>query len=344
MLVASTEHSFRAALGMHLAISVLLMILLDQPQGNVALLLVSGLLPLCVYERFPLNLCLSGGYVAIVLVIYAAANRGPGEFILPLGLVGVTVSLAGSLMGRHWETVVELQGYVTRLEDNVAALTRATSLSQDYARGVEEESRVAERLRLTRDIHDSIGYTMTNTIMAMEAVKMMVKTEPERVGSYLEITRGHAEEGFAHIRRILKDFRAQQGVQDTCYIAIKKLVKVVSLSTGLTIRFEFGNMEVAALDEFGEEVYHFVQEGLINAFRHGHASQVMLLFWDFGDSVRVTLDDDGAGSGGVPVPGIGLSGMIERAGALGGRVGIERYARGFRISMTLPRGRHAAAP
>ena len=70
----------------------------------------------------------------------------------------------------------------------------------------------------------------------------------------------------------------------------------------------------------------------------------MLLFWDFGDSIRITLDDDGAGSGSVPVPGIGLNGMIERAAALGGRVGVERYARGFRISMALPRGDHAPAP
>jgi signal transduction histidine kinase len=343
MLVVSTQHSFHAALGMHLGLSVLLMVLFQQPPGNLFLLLVVGLLPLCIYERFPLNLWLAGAYAAIVVIISAAVNGQAVSSILPLGLVGAIVALTGSLMGRHWETVIELQDYITRLEDNVASLTRANSLSQDYARGVEEESRVAERMRLTRDIHDSIGYTMTNTIMAMEAVKMMVKTEPERVGGYLEITREHAEEGFAHIRKILRDFRGQQQTEDTCFAAIKKLVKVVTLSTGLSIRFEFGNLEVTALDPFAEAVYHFVQEGLINAFRHGHARHVMLLFWDFGGSIRVTLDDDGTGCGGPPTPGIGINGMLERAAALGGRVGVERYARGFRISMILPRVTHAAA-
>jgi signal transduction histidine kinase len=341
MLVASREQSFDMALGMHVIVSILLATALPQPDDNLLMILVTGLLPLCVYERFPLSLLLAAGYGAIVVFICALAGYG-GTSLLFLALTGSTVALAGSLMGRHREAAIELQKYVSRLEDNVASLTRANSLSQDYARGVEEESRVAERLRLTRDIHDSIGYVMTSTIMAMEAAKVMAKSEPERVSSYLETTRAHAAEGFAHVRRVLRDFRSQQPPQDSCFVAIKKLVKVVALSSGVTIRFEFGNLDVAALDPFAEAAYHFVQEGLINAFRHGHARNVVLLFWDFGDCIRVTLDDDGAGSGSPPSPGIGLNGMIERAAAHAGKVVIERYAQGFRISMILSRDRHAA--
>ena len=63
---------------------------------------------------------------------------------------------------------------------NVSTLTRANFLSQNYAKDVEAESRTMERQRLTRDIHDMIGYTLTNSIMMFEAVKVMVKNEPER--------------------------------------------------------------------------------------------------------------------------------------------------------------------
>jgi signal transduction histidine kinase len=178
--------------------------------------------------------------------------------------------------------------------------------------------------------------------MAMEAVKMMATTEPGRVGPYLEATRGNVEEGYAHIRQILRDFRSRERAQDTCYMAIKKLVNVFSLSTGLAVRFEFGNLDPALLDRFGECVYHFIQEGLINAFRHGRASKVTLLFWDFGEALRITLDDDGSGCAAAPVPGIGLNGMIERSTALEGKVAVERFTRGFRISMTLPKDVHAA--
>ena len=55
--------------------------------------------------------------------------------------------------------VIPLQRYVNRLEENVASLTRANILSQDYAKDIELESRARERDRLTRDIHDAIGYT-----------------------------------------------------------------------------------------------------------------------------------------------------------------------------------------
>lgn len=335
MLVTTSEHAFHSAISMHLAISLLLLVLFEQPEGNVPILMVAGLLPLSVYESFPLNLWLCGVYGALILGVCILSGSFPLVFLLQLALVAATVSLTGSLMGSYWEKVVALQAYVTRLEDNVAALARANSLSQDYARDIEEESRVAERLSLTRDIHDAIGYTLTNTIMAMEAVKMMVKSEPGRVGEYLEVTRGNTEEGLALIKRILREFRSKERTVDPCFIAVKKLVKVFTLSTGLAVRYEFGNVDLAELDRFGECVYHFIQEGLINAFRHGRARHVTLLFWDYGDSLRVTMDDDGSGCAAVLVPGIGLTGMVERAKPFGGHVTVEKASGGFRISIYL---------
>ena len=342
MLLVRSERSFRGIVGFHLGVSVMLLAFHRLPAGSVILLLAVGLLPLVVYEPFPVNLYLCGGHIAVI--IGACALTGSYDVLLmcQLAVVAALLSLAGSLMGRYWERVVALEALVTRQEDNVAALARANSLSQDYARDVEEESRVAERLSLTRDIHDAIGYTFTNTIMALEAVKMMVKNEPERAEQYLEVTRGNAEEGLATIKRILREFRKRERSLDSCFLAIKKLVKVFTLSTGLDVRYEFGNIDVAVLDLFGECVYHFIQEGLINAFRHGRARRVSLLFWDYGDALRVTMDDDGSGSGAEVVPGIGLTGMIERARPHGGRVAIERTTGGFRISLYLANSERTA--
>jgi signal transduction histidine kinase len=338
MLITASEQVLHVAAGMHLAGSLLLLLLFRQPEPSLALLLVAGLVPLGLYEPFPLSLCLCGAYGALFVAAGAMFGGLPAFSALALALVGGTVGCAASLMGRYWERLVALQAHATRLEDNVAVLARANSLSQDYARDIEEESRAAERLSLTRDIHDTIGYTLTNTIMAMEAVKMMVRSEPGRVGEYLETTRRNTEEGLAHIKRILREFRSRQKSEDSCLFALKKLVKVFTLSTGLDVRFELGNVEAAVLDRFGECVYHFVQEGLINAFRHGRARRATLLCWDYGDRLRLTMDDDGSGCAGVLEPGIGISGMMERARAFGGRVAVERGAAGFRISMYLVKG------
>jgi signal transduction histidine kinase len=335
MLLARSEQTFRGLVGIQLSAALAVLVFYRLPVEGVLLLLLSGLLPLVVYEPFAVNVCLCGGYLVVIVGACGLTGGYNALMLGQLAVAGILFALTGSLMGRYWERVVSLEAQVTRQEDNVAALARANSLSQDYAREIEEESRVAERLSLTRDIHDAVGYTLTNTIMAMEAVKVMVKSEPERVERYLEVTRRNAEEGLAAIKRMLRDFRSRERSVDSCVIAIKKLVKVFTLSTGLSVRYEFGNLDVAVLDLFSECVYHFIQEGLINAFRHGRARNVALLFWDYGGSLRVTMDDDGSGCGPEIVPGIGLTGMAERAKPYGGRVQIERNSGGFRISLYL---------
>jgi signal transduction histidine kinase len=337
VLGSGRENTFLSAASLLAAVSLVLVAAFRQTEGTLVLLVLAGILPLGVYEPFPLSLALCTAYLALCVGAAAVAGVYEPEGIARLGLVGITSGILVSLMGHYREDMIALQRYVNRLEENVSALTRANSLSQDYARGVEEESRAAERQRLTRDIHDAIGYTLTNTIMVMEAVKMMVRTEPERVSGYLEVARQNTEEGLATIKRILSDFRSTAASEESCFRAIRKLVKVFQLSTGLAVRYEFGNLKTAVLDRNAECVYHFVQEGLINAFRHGRASRVTLLFWDYGDSVRLSLDDDGAGCPEPPVAGIGIAGMCERASLAGGRVEVDRHVRGFRISMYLPR-------
>ncbi len=91
------------------------------------------------------------------------------------------------------------------------------------------ESRMRERDRLTRDIHDTIGYTLTNTVMMAEAIKVMVRTEPDRIPEHIRRIRAHTEEGLASIRKILRDFRAREPEKESVYWTVKKLVGEVLL-------------------------------------------------------------------------------------------------------------------
>jgi signal transduction histidine kinase len=338
MLVSELEQTFRFVAAIHAGLALLLLLVFHLPEGNAQLLAVAVLVPLAVYERFPLSVCLCLLFIALCVGTLLARGDIPPIFLLRLSATGLAVGVAGSLTCHYRETIIPLQRHINKLEENVTALARANYLSQDYARDVEDESRLAERQRLTRDIHDAIGYTFTNTIMMMEAVKVMVKTEPERIVEYLENARRNTEEGMAQIKCILRDIRSREVAEESCIWSIKKLVKVFSISTGLSVRFEFGNIDIADLNRFRECVYHFVQEGLINAFRHGRANRVIILMWDYGDVLRITLDDDGVGCMEEPHTGIGIAGMRERAGLAEGRVEIDSFIGGFRISMYLRKG------
>jgi signal transduction histidine kinase len=336
LVVARTESVFRSLLGGSFVATLFLILCYRLRMETVALLALPTALWASLYEAYPAGLVLG---CAAAVALPAASLIAHAHGVLTAASVAVVCAASatlGSLLIRSREKVIALQRYINRLEENVTSLTRANILSQDYAKDIEVESRTRERDRMTRDIHDAIGYTLTNTIMMMEAIKVMVRTEPERVPSHIKLIRGQIEGGLEHIRNSLREFRAREHKEESVYVAIKKLVKVFTISTGVHVRYEMGNTDFSSLERFAEAVYHFIQEGLINAFRHGHAARVTILLWDYGDCLRIVLDDDGMGCPNGVTPGIGIAGMRERAALAGGRVSIEPQETGFRISMYLP--------
>jgi len=339
MVIARRESSFRYLLGISVAATLFLILFYRLRVETVALLTLSIVLWAFLYQAHPSGIVL-GCAAAVVLPGAGLLVRAYGVFTAgAVVMVCGAAAALGSLLIRYREKNIELQRYINRLEENVTSLTRANILSQDYAKDIESESRTRERDRLTRDIHDAIGYTLTNTIMMTEAIKVMMRTEPERIPHHIKRIRIQIEEGLAHIREALREFRARAHEEEPIYWAVKKLVKVFMISTGLQVRYEMGNVDIRDLDRFPDAVYHFIQEGLINAFRHGHASRVIIMCWDYGDWLRIVLDDDGIGGSSDVTPGIGLAGMRERAELAGGRVAIDPVESGFRISMFLPLGK-----
>jgi len=337
MLLCSYRRTLRSLVVVHALIVLFLVIAFHQSRQGAALLLFSQLAGCVAYESFPSSL-ISAAASSLVLVGCILATGFPPSFVAALAVGAGTLAVAGSYLGKYREETIALHGYVDRLKDNVAALTRATSISQDYARSVEAETIAAERMRLTRDIHDAVGYTFTNNLIMMEAVKVMVRREPERVREHIERMRRNTEEGLEQIRRTLRDLRGDGRAKESLWGALRKLVRVYSLSTGTRVKFELGNMDVASLEPYRDVVHHFVQEGLINSFRHGRADRATILMWDYGEEFRVTLEDNGAGCSAEIRPGIGITGMQERASQHGGRVAIDNVVGGFRISIYLRKG------
>jgi signal transduction histidine kinase len=70
--------------------------------------------------------------------------------------------------------------------------------------------------------------------------------------------------------------------------------------------------------------------------RHGKASRVRVIFWVEGEELRLTITDNGKGAFEV-VKGIGLAGMEERLGALGGSVQVGQAPEGgFSLTVQVP--------
>jgi signal transduction histidine kinase len=89
-------------------------------------------------------------------------------------------------------------------------------------------------------------------------------------------------------------------------------------------------------------IYKMVQEGLINAYRHGHATRVGMTFRETGGELRVRIMDNGGSSKKIS-KGIGLQGMEERVSGVGGAVEFVAGEGGFSIAASIPLAPEARA-
>jgi two-component system sensor histidine kinase UhpB len=86
------------------------------------------------------------------------------------------------------------------------------------------------------------------------------------------------------------------------------------------------------------EVYRIAQEAVGNAVRHARASEIEVRIARTGNDLRLTIADDGIGfDPREEHPGLGLTGMRERAALLGARLRIASQPRaGTRVELRLP--------
>ncbi|MEV8514091.1 DUF4118 domain-containing protein [Dactylosporangium sp. NPDC051484] len=190
----------------------------------------------------------------------------------------------------------------------------------------------AARRRIERDLHDgaqqrlvSIGLELraAETSMTLEQIKAQVSDVATDLKGVLENLREIS-------RGIHPAVLAEGGLGPALRSLARRCAVPVELDMHLDQRLPSG-IEVAS--------YYVVSESLTNVVKHAHASHVRVVAKLQGDSLRLSIRDDGAG-GADPDKGSGLMGLIDRVVALGGQMTITSPAEGgTSLSATIPIGR-----
>ena len=332
---------FRIFLFLRTLIFMFLIRIMENEIAVDMLLVMPIILEICIYESFYRNLILCAATIAISFLI----KSGQRHDILSalwrdvdylFGSLLLTV-VSGSLL--HFrERCIDHLSRIGSLESAVAKLSKANMKYQRYASEAGSLSMIEERKRITREIHDVIGYTLTNNIMMMEAAIDMVRHHPEQVAELIETARGNAESGLEEIRDSLHLLRAHEPPTRPGVEALTRLVKVFEIATGTNVQLELGNIPESLGDEIDDVLCHLVQEALTNSYRHGQATLVKIICWKAERMLRVSIWDNGLGSNEI-VEGIGIKGMRERIESVAGQLVIGEVSDGFRLSAEIPLNR-----
>lgn len=194
-----------------------------------------------------------------------------------------------------------------------------------------ESTRIAERMRIARELHDVIGHHLTALSLNLEVASHLSN---ESAAVHVRKAQSTARLLLADVREAVSELRQDDAIDLTQ--ALQSLIDgVPSLHVHLTIppRFSVEDPRRAQV------LLRCVQEIITNTARHAGARNLWLAFtYDDETLLSLCARDDGRGASDV-TPGNGLSGMRERLAEFGGNVTMESEAgQGFALSIRLPLG------
>lgn len=317
--------------GLAIALCILLDAVTHADWGNIGLYAVI----VTVVYRLPtrLSLPISAVCAAIILTSEGLVNlllgRGPanGSSIVTQALI-IGFALAASLGQRSRHL------FITRLEQTQAQLREEMARTAELAAA-------RERARIARDIHDVLAHSLTVLSVQAQALRQLVRDNPERAAAILDQMAEVLRESQAESRQVVGLLREALTDEEAIDVAARLCVTAERFAerTGVrcTLREHGSPARISA--QYVEALRFALQEALTNAYRHGRASHATADLWWERAAVRLTIRDDGAAStASGEGSGNGLRGMRERAAALGGTIsaGPRADGAGFEVSMSLP--------
>jgi PAS domain S-box-containing protein len=185
------------------------------------------------------------------------------------------------------------------------------------------EIREAERRRIARELHDVVLQDLTYALQSMQVARRM----PDAAGSEEETNKRieALKRAVGGLRDAIYDLRLE-GTRDQPLVrSLEAIVEVNrQLAPERTLELVVDEGFPASFSGVASiEVVRIVQEALTNIRRHSGARRATVTLGAAGDEMWIEVEDDGRGFGAGNSPGMGLTGMRERALAIGGELEVE---------------------
>lgn len=284
--------------------------------GGVLLLVVSGLVP-WMLSRPAAVAWLVGQNIALAIVLASLPNVTLADASVGAGLF-LSISLFAFI-----SSYVSLRQHQSRDElRKVNSELRATQAL------LAENTRIAERVRISRELHDLVGHHLTALTLNLEVATHLVE------GKALEhVQQAHslAKLLLADVREVVSEMRDQDMVDLS--EALRTLVEGVPRPR---IHLDLPDEKAVTDPARAQVLLRCAQEVITNSVKHAEARNLWLRLILEGDRVELRARDDGKGVEKF-VPGNGLVGMQERLKGMGGSLDVITAAgKGFALRAWAP--------
>lgn len=205
---------------------------------------------------------------------------------------------------------------IHKLENQSADLEE---INQDLSEEIAIKRKLAiakERNRISGEIHDILGHSLTVVISLLEASKSCLLSEPESAKEKLYTAMENTRYNLNNLKQSLTNPSNEGMTGEELIYDIKKIAKPLK-EAGTNVELITRGNDLILPNHYYDMIYHFCQEALTNAVRHGKAKEVTIAIRINSDIVDLTIIDNGLGSEGF-VKGNGLSNIEKHVKSLKG--------------------------
>lgn len=286
-------------------------------------------------------------------LLYGGVQAICRETTMPKLLFSMLLLLLSSLCLHVLETLAE--NYVAAKKQSARAVSIA-AVNEMYEKKLNQEltiknyladknARLEERENISRNIHNSVGHSITAAIMTLEAADLLFDTAPEKAREKLNLAKERIHGSLASIRhavRVLDEETTLVSMEDFT-AQLLAITDNFCMDTTLQILNDFSHAgdNLSLPHEHAEFLTGALEELLSNGVRHGKATRFTVHLITDSGHIKLKVSDNGTSDFSKTNEeekirqGFGLKKLISYAGRCGGTASFENKT-GFTAELTLP--------
>ena len=187
-----------------------------------------------------------------------------------------------------------------------------------------------ERNRIARDIHDTLGHSLTSLDVQIELAQRLQFTEPERAQQSIDLAKKLSSQALDNVRQALGTMKRSNFDLTEAIVALSEQNQPFQIH--VDVHFPTLSLQTSY------QLYCIVQESLTNIQKHAQADRVTIVGSILGGGTVLKICDNGKGFKlNRPPTGFGLRNMQERVQCLGGDFNLDsEVGRGTQITIFVP--------
>ncbi|EGG34524.1 sensor histidine kinase [Paenibacillus sp. HGF5] len=220
----------------------------------------------------------------------------------------------------------------------IRSLNRRQELERELAQANEQIRNLIkgeERMRIARDLHDTLGHTLSLITLKSQLVEKLAAKDPAKAQLEAREIQNTSRAALRQVRELVSDMRTATLPEE--------LVEAQIILESADIQFSCtGNPKLEGISDLAHNILSLcLREAVTNVVKHSQASQCRIDIESLDNEWRLLVADNGIGlkgkeEGPSGTDSNGLKGMAERLSLIGGTVEAVSDPQGTKVSIRVP--------